>query len=105
MSGNYFMAMAGIVKRLRLDNAHERHALVEGLRRTPASIPPKYFYDRLGCAIYGAICELPEYYPTRTERAIFSTHREAIAAAVGTGGQLSTSGRAIAARPRAGCRS
>jgi dimethylhistidine N-methyltransferase len=82
------MAMAGIVKRLRLDNAHERHALVAGLRRTPASIPPKYFYDRLGCAIYGAICELPEYYPTRTERAIFSTHREAIAAAAGTGGQF-----------------
>ena len=54
----------------------------------PPSIPPKYFYDRLGCALYGAICELPEYYPTRTERAIFSTHREAIAAAVGTGGQF-----------------
>ena len=82
------MAMAGIVKRLRLDNARERHALVEGLRRTPASIPPKYFYDRLGCALYGAICELPEYYPTRTEREIFSRHREAIADAVGTGGQF-----------------
>jgi dimethylhistidine N-methyltransferase len=54
----------------------------------PATIPPKYFYDRLGCALYGAICELPEYYPTRTERAIFSMHREAIAAAVGTGGQF-----------------
>ena len=82
------MPMAGIVKRLRLDNARERHALVAGLRRTPASIPPKYFYDRLGCALYGAICELPEYYPTRTERAIFSRFREAIAAAVGPGGQF-----------------
>jgi dimethylhistidine N-methyltransferase len=82
------MPMAGIVKRLREDPARERRALVDGLRASPASIPPKYFYDRLGCALYGAICELPEYYPTRTERAIFSRHREAIADAVGTGGQF-----------------
>ena len=82
------MPMAGIVKRLHENLARERRALVDGLRATPATIPPKYFYDRLGCALYGAICELPEYYPTRTERAIFSAHREAIAAAVGTGGQF-----------------
>ena len=82
------MPMAGIVKRLRVDSDAERRALVAGLRRTPASIPPRYFYDRLGCALYGAICELPEYYPTRTERAIFSMHREAIAGAIGTGGQF-----------------
>ncbi|MEO8485338.1 MAG: L-histidine N(alpha)-methyltransferase [Betaproteobacteria bacterium] len=66
----------------------ERRALAAGLRRTPASIAPKYFYDRLGCALYGAICELPEYYPTRTERAIFSDHRQDIATAIGTGGQF-----------------
>jgi dimethylhistidine N-methyltransferase len=82
------MPMAGIVKRFRVDPDAERRALVEGLRRAPATIPPKYFYDRLGCALYGAICELPEYYPTRTERTIFSVHREAIASAVGTGGQF-----------------
>jgi uncharacterized SAM-dependent methyltransferase len=82
------MPMAGIVKRLHRDPARERRALVDGLLADAASIPPKYFYDRLGCALYGAICELPEYYPTRTERAIFSQHREAIAAAVGTGGQF-----------------
>ena len=82
------MPKGAIVKRLRVDREAEGRALVAGLRRMPAAIPPKYFYDRLGCALYGAICELPEYYPTRTERAIFSTHREAIAAAVGTGGQF-----------------
>src|SRR6188508_2645152 len=86
--GNYSMPMAGIVKRLHRDPARERRALVDGLLADAASIPPKYFYDRLGCALYGAICELPEYYPTRTERAIFSQHREAIAEAVGTGGQF-----------------
>ena len=70
------------------DPEAERGALVAGLRATPAAIPPQYFYDAVGCALYGAICELPEYYPTRTERAIFGAHRDAIVAAAGRGGQL-----------------
>lgn len=77
-----------IVDRLRWDPEAERRALVAGLVATPASIPPKYFYDAVGCALYGAICELPEYYPTRTERAIFAEHREAIAGALGRGRQF-----------------
>jgi len=75
------MGFTGIANRLKADAAGEERALVEGLRRHPASIAPRYFYDRLGCALYAAICELPEYYPTRTERAIFAGHREAIARA------------------------
>ena len=77
-----------IVERLAADPAAERRALVAGLLASPAVIAPKYFYDALGCALFGAICELPEYYPTRTERAIFSEHRDAIAAAVGRGTQF-----------------
>ena len=77
-----------LVDRLRRDPAAERAALVAGLRAKPAAIPPKYFYDPLGCALYGAICELPEYYPTRTERAIFEANRVEIANAIGTGSQL-----------------
>ena len=50
-----------IVDRLRRDPDAERRALAAGLTATPASIPPKYFYDAVGCALYGAICELPEY--------------------------------------------
>ena len=61
-----------LVNRLVRDAATERRALVSGLRAAPASIPPKYLYDELGCALYGAICQLPEYYPTRTESAIFA---------------------------------
>lgn len=61
----------------------ERRELIEGLLSDPATIPPKYFYDALGCALFEAICELPEYYLTRTERAIFTAHRETIAAVVG----------------------
>src|SRR5215469_5347539 len=63
-------------------------ALVEGLLATPAAIPPKYFYDSLGCTLFQAICELPEYYLTRTERAIFTTHTDTIAAVAGRGRQF-----------------
>ncbi|MBL8521259.1 MAG: L-histidine N(alpha)-methyltransferase [Betaproteobacteria bacterium] len=75
-----------IVNRLHIDAKAEHARLVAGLRAAPAHIEPKYFYDELGCALYAAICQLDEYYPTRTERAIFQEHREAIAAAIGRGG-------------------
>src|SRR5215211_6935787 len=47
----------------------DRAEVIAALLATPARIAPKFFYDELGCAIYGAICRLPEYYPTRTEMA------------------------------------
>jgi dimethylhistidine N-methyltransferase len=77
-----------IVDRLLVDAAAERSELIEGLRAAPARIAPKYFYDVLGAAIYSAICELPEYYLTRTERAIFAGHRSEIATAIGPGTQF-----------------
>lgn len=76
--------MYQIVDRLHIDPVRERERLIAGLRATPASIPPKYFYDPLGCALFCAICELDEYYPTRTEAAIFARHRSEIAAVLGT---------------------
>ena len=77
-----------LVDRLVRDRGAERLALVASLRARPAAIAPKYFYDELGSALYGAICELPEYYPTRTERAIFARHRGEIASAIGSGVQF-----------------
>src|SRR3954465_3929500 len=77
-----------IVDRLGGAAGDEREAAVAALRAPSAHVEPKYFYDELGCALYGAICQLPEYYPTRTEAAIFREHRGAIARAVGQGGQL-----------------
>jgi len=76
-----------IVHRLRADAAAEQRALVQGLLAQPASISPKYFYDALGCQLFEAICELPEYYTTRTERRILSEHAQDIAAVVGKGKQ------------------
>ena len=77
-----------LVDRLVRDPDAERRALIEGLHARPASISPKYFYDALGCALYGAICELPEYYPTRTEAAIFARHRLEVAGLIGRGKQF-----------------
>jgi dimethylhistidine N-methyltransferase len=77
-----------IVNRIHHDPQAERAALVAGLLASPASIEPKYFYDVLGCALFAAICELDEYYPTRTEHAIFVRDREAIANAIGAGVQF-----------------
>ena len=73
-----------IVDLLGAHGGDDREAVVAALLASPASIAPKFFYDELGCAIYGAICRLPEYYPTRTEIAIFRDHRVEIAEAVGS---------------------
>jgi L-histidine N-alpha-methyltransferase len=42
----------------------------DGLTATPKELPPKYFYDDRGSELFDAITRLPEYYPTRAERAI-----------------------------------
>ncbi|WP_137917568.1 L-histidine N(alpha)-methyltransferase [Hydrogenophaga sp. 2FB] len=57
---------------LRPDASHPE--LIAGLLRTPARIAPKFFYDALGSRLFDAITELPEYYPTRTEAAVFAQH-------------------------------
>ena len=56
-----------------------------GLLATNAWTSPKYLYDALGSKLFEAICELPEYYPTRTEAGIFEQYGVAMARAVGPG--------------------
>ena len=51
-----------------------------GLTASPKYLSCSYFYDRLGSALFDAICELPEYYLTRAETAIFRTHADEIPA-------------------------
>lgn len=59
-----------------------------GLTGARKQIEPKYFYDSLGSALFGAICELPEYYVTRAERDILDRHAGEIARAFGPVGRL-----------------
>jgi L-histidine Nalpha-methyltransferase len=54
--------------------------VLDGLTRPFKELPPKHFYDTRGAELFDRICELPEYYPTRTERAILQDHAERIAA-------------------------
>jgi dimethylhistidine N-methyltransferase len=62
--------------------------LRRALAAPPHAISPKYFYDAEGSRLFDRICELPEYYPTRTERGILSTRAAEIAECIGTGGDL-----------------
>jgi L-histidine N-alpha-methyltransferase len=50
-----------------------------GLTSTPKDLPPKWFYDDGGSALFDEITRLPEYYPTRTERSILVAHAADIA--------------------------
>ena len=47
-----------------------RTALIRGLTARSKSIPCRFLYDARGSALFDRICDLPEYYPTRTELGI-----------------------------------
>jgi dimethylhistidine N-methyltransferase len=82
------MATPRFIQIHREDSAALRRELAEGLLAQPATVSPKFLYDALGSRLFDAITELPEYYPTRTERAIFDAHAAAMAAQVGPGRTL-----------------
>jgi len=79
--------------------------VIAGLSASHKTIPPKYFYDARGSALFDAICELPEYYLTRTELAMLESVGPEIAARVGAGAAVveygSGSGRKTAVLMRA----
>jgi dimethylhistidine N-methyltransferase len=57
--------------------------VLDGLRGSPKTLPPKLFYDDLGACLFELICEQPEYYLTRTELAILEEHAEDVADLIG----------------------
>lgn len=61
-----------IVSRLGADERTLAFDVLDGLTRPFKEIPPKHFYDTEGSRLFEAITKLPEYYPTRTERAILA---------------------------------
>jgi L-histidine N-alpha-methyltransferase len=54
-----------------------------GLTATPKTLPPRWFYDERGSELFDEITRLPEYYPTRTERAVLAARADEIAAVSG----------------------
>ena len=71
-----------------------------GMTAPRKSIPPLYFYDALGSALFEAICELPEYYVRRAEQEIFEKLGDAIVAALGNPGRLIELGSGSAVKTR-----
>ena len=57
--------------------------LLACLSTRPHRISPKWFYDTMGSQLFEQICELPEYYPTRTEMALLERHASDIAKHIG----------------------
>jgi L-histidine Nalpha-methyltransferase len=79
-------AAAGIRIESHLDGTQERSLaddVLDGLTRPFKELPPKHFYDARGAELFDRICELPEYYPTRAERAILELGSEEIALVTG----------------------
>lgn len=69
------------------DGAFAR-AMLAGLAGHPRRLPCKFFYDAAGSALFDRICELPEYYPTRTELAILAEHAPAMADRIGPAAEI-----------------
>jgi len=65
-----------------LSNLHDE--VISGLNQRPRAIQPKFFYDETGSRLFDAICETPEYYPTRTEIAILANNINEISDHIGT---------------------
>jgi uncharacterized SAM-dependent methyltransferase len=63
---NYDSARAGVLD-LEPAKANFRDEVIAGLSGEPRALPCKFFYDQRGAALFQKICELPEYYITRTE--------------------------------------
>jgi L-histidine N-alpha-methyltransferase len=63
--------------------AAEFEEILEGLSRSQKTLSPKFFYDARGSILFDAICELPEYYLTRTELSIMQMHIDEIVGLVG----------------------
>ena len=62
---------------------HLTAGALDGLRKSPKELSPVWFYDELGSTLFDSICELPEYYVTRTEIGIMQEHATQMAEALG----------------------
>jgi dimethylhistidine N-methyltransferase len=63
-------------------------SVLRGLAKPRKTLECKYFYDERGSALFDAICQQPEYYPTRVETGILERHGAEIANLVGPGAEL-----------------
>lgn len=77
-----------------------RRDIVDGLSSPYRRVPSKHLYDHRGAELFERICELPEYYPTRTEMGIMKSQLGEIAAAVGTDARVVEYGSGASTKTR-----
>jgi L-histidine Nalpha-methyltransferase len=77
-----------------------RTDVLDGLARSQKRLPTQYLYDRRGSELFERICELEEYYPTRTELSIFEAHIAAMAEAIGPEAMVIEYGSGTGLKPR-----
>jgi dimethylhistidine N-methyltransferase len=75
-------------------------AVAEGLRGAPKSLPTHFLYDHAGSELFERITELPEYYPTRTERSILEANAREIVESAGMNAALVEFGSGSSAKTR-----
>ncbi|MDY6936223.1 MAG: L-histidine N(alpha)-methyltransferase [Cyanobacteriota bacterium] len=61
-----------------VDRADSGRDIIDGLTGQPKTLPARYFYDDKGSELFEQICQLPEYYPTRTEASILEQYASEI---------------------------
>src|ERR1700746_3353229 len=74
--------------------------VLRGLRETPKRLSPTWFYDERGSQLFDEICELPEYYITRTETGILEAHAAEMAACIGENALLVEFGSGASTKTR-----
>ena len=79
---------------------HFAEQVARGLDTHPRSLPCRFFYDREGSALFEEICDLPEYYVTRTEREILSAQSSSITAALPSPANLAELGSGSSRKTR-----
>lgn len=82
------IAYRDVLQLARAPRVEFEDAFIAGLRKEPKDLPCKYFYDETGSELFDRICELPEYYPTRTETALLERHAGDFAGLMGEGVDL-----------------
>ena len=83
-SSRLFSQLDKVVFENRHPRSSDKHTeILAGLLQEQKSIDPKYFYDTRGSELFEQITDLPEYYPTRTERQILKSNANAMAECCG----------------------
>ncbi|MDB6121712.1 MAG: hypothetical protein JWQ71_705 [Pedosphaera sp.] len=93
------IAEAGLC-RAELTLEQFRNDVLAGLTRQKKSVPCKYLYDEEGARLFEAICEVEEYYPTRTEVKILQRNIREIAAWIGANANLVELGSGASTKTR-----